>query len=234
MIRLFFILKKYFYIIIFINALIIFYLKRNFPEGHAYFMMNQILIISLGFLYGLMFAFRFINKRFHVFLSFSASRSQFWSRYIRTHLKHLFWTYNISYYDYRDYPVEYDQMDIPNICNEISNALENSDVYARFFDENVEARPITRQGRFYRSKFNWYTGKITDSNPDYYKFEVNESYNKFNNKFVRYQFSAPGSSLSTSPHITNLIPWPGEGQIKFGIRAVQTMRNLFFEGIYLR
>jgi len=227
MILLFYYLKRYYYLSILFNVLILFSIfdeniKRQNETGYFYYTFFLATVVS----YLVLFSFKYRQRPFRVFLSFSAMRLTSWSSFIKHELANVFWIYNISYYDYRN-SVEYDPLDIPSICSEIDGELERAQIYLRFYDVNVVPQPVHIPTAMQDTIYNEYMGGPTESKPDYYRYEVEKSLEKFNNRFNRFQVVTSEVYAGTHKNITSFIPYGNESHFEFALRIVRAMRESY-------
>ncbi|WP_461255283.1 hypothetical protein [Treponema sp. R80B11-R83G3] len=197
--------NNYFLLAIMVVLAIVTYLRGNIKVFrnclfYSVILMALMLVFSIASMIH-----RKKHQRFKVYLSFSVRRIPWLTQYISDYLKHAFWIFNIDYYDFR----EHEQFHFLNefaICAEIDKNLADSDIFLRFIDKGLEPnKPRLVRDLWEDIRFNPFTRELS-SIPDYAKYEVDISYDKFGftNPNNRFQIVSTEIMVSPMEHIQTI------------------------------
>ena len=166
------------------------------------------------------------QQGFKVYLSFSELRTPLLAQYIKNYLKPSFWFFNIEYYDFREHK-RFHFLNELAICEEIHKNLADSDIFVRFIGEDLQPNEVRLVSDEWNDlRFNPFTRELSGT-PDYAKYEVDISYDKFgfSNPHNRFQIAELSGRVAPMKHIKSILINPDESALDFAFRIINELTH---------
>jgi hypothetical protein len=192
-------------------------------------------LLSFALIYAItVFYMRKRHPHVRVFISFSTSRSPYWSLFVQLTLRRIFYRYNIDFYDFTYFAKRISPHDINTNCQIIDLELAKADIYIRCYDGNVshKPRPITSILRF--MILNRYTRRLAQENYDYLLYETEiASPEYFSDKYNRIEiclteeFLKPGHGCPDTRQVTLMMHSIFQSAAKFATEIAEKIHHLY-------
>lgn len=203
---------------------VVFRSMENWTALENYLNYSIILLCYLGIIFSLCLMHRVSCKTFKVYISFSTYRSRFWANFIASYLWRALWFYNISYYDFRKGKI-FHELDSNAIFQEIDKNLSDSQIFVRFLDKGVQPTFKLTSQIWMHTIYNHFTRGFSDRHPNYYKYEVDTSYDEFGfiHEYNRFQIISSDVVAVPITKIRNIYYIYGESLLVFSIKIVNEL-----------